>query len=83
LGLPTPFSTHTDEVKETLRLLALNRATDPIPGSVTTVHDYVKGTTVEYKSIRAVARLFQCSIATVKKHDGKLYRMQYFIKIVK
>ena len=73
--------THTDSAKQLVREAALARTKSHKPAFAVEVLDTVTGVKESFSSIRAVTRRFNCSITTVNKHDGLLYKDRYLINI--
>jgi hypothetical protein len=73
--------THREASKQLIREAALARTRSHKPAFGVDVLDTVTGVTESFNSIREVTRLFKCSITTVNKHNGLLYKDRYLINI--
>jgi group I intron endonuclease len=76
---------HTQNVKDQLRNIALNRTKQPKPGFEVEVKDIETNTIVVYNSIREAARKIGTTISVLHRRDKlgivKPYRNRYYINI--
>lgn len=83
-GLNNTFygKTHSPEAKELIRQKALARPVSNKASTPVNVLDTTTNKLHELPSIRKATDLLKCSITTVHKYDGKLFKGRYLINVL-